>query len=110
MKQSKLQKAINGGGFDSYDIEQIFWIDSSRSDGWGPKEWGSAMMAESPLCRSVGYLISEDAIRVALVGGESGETFNNRLHIPKVAIIHRQILRRGQEALDASYGHSRTLQ
>jgi hypothetical protein len=108
-RRSKLQAAINKGRFDSYDIEQVFWIDSSGWDGWRPKEMGPAMMDESMLCRSVGYVIDEDELQLALVGSEAGETFNDRLHIPKVAIIHRQLLRKAEEALDAGYGQSRKL-
>jgi len=51
----------------------------------------------------------EDDSQLALVGSEAGETFNDRLHIPTVAIIHRQVLRKAEEALDAGYGQSRKL-
>ena len=100
VSQEVLLRLIEVSGFDKYDVEQIFWIDSSAWHGWESKKENEGHMETSLLCRSAGYVIAEDEGRVALIQNEAGPAQSAVIHIPKPAIIRRRVLATAAELLE----------
>lgn len=68
----------------------IEWIDSTGPAGWQLKD---SVDNETDLCRTIGFLVTEDSKAVTISASESEHAVHGPLTIPKFAIRKRRVIR-----------------
>ncbi len=77
----------------SFPLIEVSWVDSQSWSGWRSLEQTRANVIDRGRCRSIGWLISESDIAVALAQnlsiGDDGTIDNvgDVINIPKVSIV-----------------------
>lgn len=81
-----------GDGLDSYKVIYVEWVDAKGSIGW--EDLPDVIKEDSiDYCKSLGFLIHEDADQIILANSISGKQSNGRIAIPKKWLKKRRVVR-----------------
>jgi len=78
-----------------YLVEIIKWVDSQSVTNWAPKASYEDSYTDDLTVTSVGFVVHESEDRVMILQNNGAESWNMMMCIPKVCIVERINLTRG---------------